>query len=122
MKSHKTVLIIEDDLEIISVYYQILIDAGFNVLKALTASEGLKSIKSKRPDLILLDIMLPGGFNGLELLEIIKHDVKLKSIPVLMLTNLDRTRKLAQSLGCSEYLIKVNVGIDELVNKVKKYV
>ena len=118
----KTILLIEDDLDIQRIYSMKLDQAGFKVHLCVDAAQGLTQLKKEKPDLLLLDIMLPGKMNGFELLKAIKEDGALKSIPVVVLTNLDTEKQEASSLGAVDYIIKANTNIDQIVEKVKAYV
>lgn len=116
------ILVIEDDLSAQKIYINKLKREGYDVIVSGTGKEGLFYSHKKLPDLIILDIMLGGDYNGFQVLETIKKDKKLKKIPVLVLTNLDSEEKSAKDIGASEYLVKSNIAIDELMKKVKKYV
>ena len=116
----KKILLIEDDLDIQRIYREKLTGAGFEVILASDAPNGLTAIKGGGVNLILLDIMLPGTMNGFELLEIIKKDSKFGSTPIIIMTNLDTEYGQAEKLGVSDYLIKANTSLADLVEKVKK--
>jgi len=116
----KKVLLIEDDLDIQRIYTEKLKNNGFEVVLAHDADSGLQFTKVEKPNLILLDIMLPGKMNGFELLEILKKDDNLKKIPVIVMTNLDTEKKQALDIGANDYLIKANTSLDDLLTKVKK--
>lgn len=109
-------------MDIQTIYSQKLELAGYKVYLANDAQQGLHFLKSDPPELILLDIMLPGKINGFELLEIIKKDDNLKNIPIIILTNLDTEKTTALKLGAQDYLIKANTNLNEIVEKVKKYI
>jgi DNA-binding response OmpR family regulator len=115
----KKILLIEDDLDLQRVYSQKLEHEGFQVVLAQDATQGLYSAKSDKPNLILLDIMLPGKMNGFELLETFKKDNELKKIPVIVLTNLDTEKSIAEKIGATDYLVKANTDLDALVEEVK---
>ncbi len=117
----KKVLLIEDDLDIQRIYSEKLTNKGYNVILALDAANGLTYAKNENPNIILLDIMLPGTMNGFELLEILKKDDTLKRIPVICLTNLDTEKEQALKVGANDYLIKANISLDDVVNKVKEF-
>lgn len=118
----KKVLIIEDDIQTQRVYYSKLTSVGFGVILASTGKEGLFTAKKMNPDLIILDAMLPGnGMNGFDVLEQLKREEALKNIPVIMLTNLDTEEKVAREIGAADYLVKANVSIDDVSDKVKEY-
>ena len=115
------VLVIEDDLSAQKIYIEKLKLVGVDVLSTVSGKEGLFYAREKRPDLIILDVMLGGDFNGFEVLTSLKKDPDLKSIPVLVLTNLDSEEKLAREIGATDYLVKANTGIEELTKKIKSY-
>jgi len=117
----KNILLIEDDLDIQTIYSEKLKANGFNVHLEANVLNGLNHIKKEKPGLILLDIMLPGEMNGFDLLEILKKDSDLKDIPVIVMTNLDTEKEQALKIGANDYLIKANTELTELVEKVKKY-
>src|SRR3989344_3618292 len=118
--SQKKILIVEDDIQTQRVYHNKLTSVGYAVILAATGKEGLFSAKKIKPDLVILDIMLPGtGMNGFDVLEAMKKDSNLKNIPVLVLTNLDTEEKVAKEIGANEYLVKANISIDDLVEKVQ---
>lgn len=117
------VLIIEDDASIDKAYSAKFTHEG---IKAKIAEDGEQAMeilkKGDLPAVILLDLMLPKK-SGFEVLKEVKESSRLKDIPVLILTNLaqelDADRGL--TLGATEYLVKADVKIEDIVNKVKKY-
>ena len=117
----KKILVIEDDLKLQQLYQEYLVTEGIEVVVTDTVKEALVHLKSFFPDLIILDIMLPGGMNGFDFLEQIKRDEQYKKIPVWVMTNLDSERKTALSIGAAEYIIKANTPIEEVVRKIKGY-
>ncbi len=116
------VLIIEDDNLIQQIYKEALTSEGFEVIQAFLGKEGLSMATSEKPALIILDAMLPYGMNGFDVLEKLKKDINLADIPVLMLTNLDSEEKTALSIGASEYIIKANTSISQVIEKVKQHI
>ena len=104
------------------IYTEKLKNAGYNIVPAVEGKEGVAIARTKEVDLILLDIMLPGLMNGFEVLEVLKKDEKLKSIPVIILTNLDTERDQAEKYGVQDYLVKADTGLNKLTEMVKKYV
>lgn len=121
-KNHmiKKILIIEDDVILFQAYKEMFNPDSFNVINAITANQGLALIQSEKPDLIILDIMLPGGTNGFDILEKIEHNPETKKIPVIILTNLDSEEKVATTIGAKKYLIKANSTKDQIVNAVNE--
>jgi len=117
----RTVLIVEDDNFLLNMYRTKLELEGYTVLTATNGEAGWKTIKEKKPNLVLLDIIMP-KMNGWEVLKEIKSDKNLKNIPVIMLTNLGQKEDIQKSfkLGASEYLIKAHFLPSEVVEKIKK--
>lgn len=108
----KKILIIEDDDILQRMYQQKLRAQGFDVIEARDGKTGLYRTQTEKPDLILLDIMLPGGLNGFDILEQLKRDPRTEHIAVLVLTNLETEEKVANELGASGYLVKANTKPD----------
>ena len=116
------VLLVEDDPLMLRMYQRKLSSDGYEVDTAINGEEGLVRIRSGRPDLVLLDIMMP-KLNGLEMLERMKADPTISKVPVVILTNLggsqdDIDRGL--ELGAVAYLVKSAYRPDEVVAKVKE--
>jgi CheY-like chemotaxis protein len=118
----KKILIIEDEPSIRLVYKKRLEEVGYETLEYITGAEGLAAIRETHPDLIILDIMLPGGMNGFDVLEQIQKDPRIQSIPVIILTNLDSEEVTAKKIGSVEYIVKTNMTLDDVVKKVQSYV
>lgn len=76
-------------------------------------------VEQELPDLVLLDIMLPGGLNGFDVLEQMKREETLRKIPVVILTNLDTEEKTSKLIGADDYIIKANTSLAEIVAKIK---
>jgi DNA-binding response OmpR family regulator len=117
----KRILIIEDDTSLFEVYQAMLGSTGFQVESATTGQAGLEAIKSTPPDLIILDIMLPGGMNGFDVLEKVEADETTKAIPVIILTNLDSEEAVAKRIGAKKYFVKANTTKDQVVKAVMEY-
>jgi DNA-binding response OmpR family regulator len=117
----KKILIIEDEIVLAEMYKEKLEKEGFEVFLASEIEEGIEIAKKERPDLILLDILLPRE-NGVSFLEKIKKE-EIKDIPVVAFSNYDdpETKKRAFELGVKEYLIKANYTPGEIVEKIKNY-
>ena len=123
LQKHKIVLI-EDDANIREMYKMKLELSGYVVLTADNGTKALESIKKEKPDLILLDILLPEK-DGFEVLEEIKKttDEKIKSIPVIMLSNLSNEEDLeeAKKLGALDYFVKAKTSPREIAEKVGEF-
>lgn len=117
------ILLVEDDPMLTELYQTKLEMEGFKVSVANDGDAGVKQATALKPDLILLDIMLP-KLNGFEVLKAVKKDASIAGIPVIVLTNLggakaDSDKKLALSLGAREFLVKTFHLPDDIVGKVK---
>lgn len=117
----KKVLIIEDDQFLRDLIVRKLEDEGFNVLQAIEGEEGLRVFREKKPDLVLLDLILP-GMDGFEVLKQAKGDKNILDIPILILSNLGQRDDIERGikLGAKDYLIKAHFTPGEIVEKVKE--
>lgn len=116
----KKILLADDDPLIIRMYQYKLSHDGFDIVLAFNGEEAVMRAKKERPDLILLDLMMP-KMNGVEALKFLKKDVDTKNIPVIILTNLgddSRYIELTEKIGAKDYLVKANTSLRELSNKV----
>jgi CheY-like chemotaxis protein len=117
----KTILIVEDDTFLQGLEATKLKKEGYDILTAIDSEEALKIIDSKaKIDMILLDLLLP-DVDGFMLLEKIRQDKSLLTIPVIVFSNLSEEKdiKRATKLGITEFLVKSNFTLDELAKKVK---
>jgi len=117
----ENLLIIEDDKFLRELISKKLISKGFKVDEAIDGEEGLKKLKEIKPDLILLDLILP-GLDGFEVLKRIKDDPSIASIPVLILSNLGQKDEIEKglSLGAADFLVKAHFTPEEIVQKIKQ--
>jgi len=117
------VLIVEDDRFLHNLLSRKLKEYGCKVFSAQDGEAALRETKKETPDLILLDIILP-GVDGFEVLERLKADEKHKNIPVLILSNLGQEEdiKKGNELGADGFLIKANFTLDEIMSKVAEVV
>ncbi len=114
------ILIIEDDTFLSSMYSTKFNLEGFEVVVANKGEEGIKLAEEEKPDIILLDILLP-GVDGFTVLKKLKKEDNIKGIPVIMLTNLGQNDDVRKGfeLGAVGYLIKAHYMPSEVVEKVK---
>ncbi len=117
----KKILFIEDESSLQKTFGDILEKNNCKIVSALDGEIGLRLSKSEKPDLILLDIILP-KVNGLEVLKALKEDGETKDIPVIVLTNLDNIENINKviELGATSYLVKTEYTIEEVMGKIKK--
>jgi len=118
----KKILIVEDEKILGEMYQDKFIQAGFEIVLAGSAEEGHEFLSKEKPDLILLDILLPRE-NGITFLTKIRKNPETASIPVVAFSNFDDpiTKKEALSLGAKDYLIKTAYTPQEVLKKIKKY-
>jgi len=116
----KKILIIEDDKFLRELITRKLIKEDFEVSEAVDGEEGIKKIKEEKPDLILLDLILP-GVDGFEVLSRMKKESTLASIPVIILSNLGQKDDVEKGLkmGAVDYLIKAHFTPGEIIDKIK---
>ena len=115
----KKVLIVEDDFLLLEILSKKFIKSGFDVNIAINGEECMKVLKSRKPDIIILDIVMPvmDGFEGLQQMRSL---AELSSIPVIVLSNLGREEDVqkAKSMGAKDFLVKSNFTTQEIVDKV----
>lgn len=120
-KKKKTkILVVEDETFLVKIYSVKLAKEGYDVQIATDGEAAIASAKSFKPDLILLDLILP-KVNGFEALEEIRKMPETKDTPVIVLSNLGQQEdvKRAESLGADDYLVKANFSIQDVVEKIK---
>ena len=116
------VLIVEDEDFLIRALEDNLVGEGYTVDIAKNGGEAMEKIGKKKPDLVLLDILMPKK-DGFYVLEEIKKSPEWKLIPVIVLSNLgeDTTIKQALEMGADDYFVKSQHPIQEVIEKVKDY-
>lgn len=123
MKKQKKILIVEDDPFFRKLCTRLLKDQGFLVVTAEDGEEGLEKIKEEKPDLVLLDVILP-KMTGFEALEAVRKipDPEIANTSAMFLSNLYSEEELqkARDLKAKAYLVKANTGSDELLEKIEK--
>lgn len=116
----QTIMIVEDDSFVMDIYKTKLSQEGFTVVEAENGAEALKKLKNVKPDLMLLDIIMP-YMDGLEVLKRVKKNEDTKNIPVILLTNLSQKEEVDKGieLGAKDYLIKSHFTPSEVLEKIK---
>ena len=117
----KKILIIEDDRSLQNALVEIMGQAGYQVASAFDGEEGILKLAAGKPDLILLDLILP-KIHGFDVLKKLKQAEGTKHISVIVLTNLEGMRDvdMALELGATTYLVKAQYSLEEVVEKIKK--
>ena len=116
----KKVLVVEDDVFLAQLLTNRISKAGVNVMRAADGEEGLEMLRANRPNLMLLDLILPKK-SGFELLEEMRADPSISNTPVIIVSNLGQESdvKRGRELGAVEYFVKAKTSIDGLVERVK---
>ena len=116
----KKILVVEDDTFLRELIVQKLDQSGYDIVEAVDGEDGVKQAKAEKPDVILLDIILP-GIDGFEVLRQLKEDETLSSIPVLILSNLGQKEDIEKGmkLGAKDFLIKAHFTPGEIIEKIK---
>ncbi len=122
MTTKKNVLIIEDDEFFRELIAKKLMANGLGVLEAIDGGKGIEKAKELKPDLVILDLLLPNS-DGFEVLSAMKGDSDTASIPVIILSNLDSKEDIEKGLklGASDFLIKSQFDLDEVITKIKSF-
>jgi len=120
MPNQKSVLIVEDDRFLSSLIKARLHKDGIRGIQVFDGGEALESLKKEKPDIIILDLIMP-KVPGFEVLESISLNPQLNRIPVVVLSNLAQESDVrrAKELGAVDYFVKVRVSIDDLITKIE---
>ena len=118
----KKILLIEDDDALANVYQTRLQAEGFDIRRVPNGEDALAATMEYKPDLILLDVMMP-KVSGFDVLDILRNTPDTVNIKVIMLTALsqDSDQERARSLGVDDYLIKSQVVIADVVDRIKRH-
>jgi len=122
MADGQKILLVEDDPFLSSLLKNRFQKESFNIILAQDGEEALISLKSGKPNLILLDIILSKK-SGFEVMEEIREDPQLEKIPIIIISNLGQPEDVQRGyeLGAIEYFVKAKTSIDDLVEKIKEF-
>lgn len=122
MPEQKSILLVEDEALLSNLLRQRLEKEGFKTLIARDGEEALKLLKENKPDLVLLDIIMP-KISGFEFMERLREDPSVAKAPIIIISNLGQESDMekGQTLGAAGYFVKARMSIDELVGKVKEF-
>lgn len=117
----KKILFVEDESTLQRAATQVFTEEGYQVFSALDGEAAIQYAKREKPDIILLDLVIPKK-DGFEVLEEIKKDPATSNIPVVILSNLEGSSDVEKALerGATTYLVKTNYKLDEVVVKIKQ--
>ncbi len=119
----KSILLVEDDPFLIEIYSKKLAEEGFFAEVVSNGEEVLAKVKEKKPELVILDIVLP-QVDGWEILQQIKQDPELKNTKVVILSNLGQKEEVEKGIesGAEKYLIKAHFTPSQVVEEIKKII
>jgi DNA-binding response OmpR family regulator len=114
------IVFVEDEPHLQEELTAALVEEGFIVKNAYDGENGLEMIKKERPDIVLLDLILPKQ-DGFKILEAVKADSETKHIPIVVLSNLETAENVERAirLGATSYLVKPNYEISHITQKIK---
>jgi len=115
------ILVVEDDKFLCDLLAYKIEERGYRMEVAVDGEEGIKQIKTLKPDLVLLDLILP-GIDGFGVLGQVHDDPQISQIPVIILSNLGQQEEIEKglSLGAKDYMIKAHFTPQEVVDRIKK--
>jgi len=119
----KSILIVDDEQQNVSVFHAALSAAGYNVVSAQDGKRALEAIKTHKFDMIILDEMMP-DMSGNDVIKTIKENETTRNIPIIILTNYgdDELVKQAMAQGATDYILKYQMTPSDLAGKIKELV
>ncbi len=120
MPDKAKILVVEDEEILLTALQEELNQGGYETMGASDGEDGLKKVKEFKPDLILLDLVMP-KMDGMSVLKQLKADNETRDVPVVILTNLSDYERISEALtlGAKDYLVKANYSLADLMDKVK---
>ncbi len=117
------ILVVEDDKFLREMISRKLDKEGYEVVQAVDGEMGEKKVKEEKPDIVLLDLILP-GMDGFDVLERIKKDEEISHIPVVILSNLGQKSEVERglNLGAVDFLIKAHFTPAEIIKKIREII
>lgn len=117
----KHIFLVEDDQYLVDIYVTKLEKEGFKVDLARDGQKALDFLEKNKPDLLILDIIVP-SVDGWEILRRIRKKEKFKNLPVIILSNLNQKREVMKGidLGATKYLIKAHYTPSEILEEIRK--
>lgn len=118
----KKIFLVEDDPFLSALLKSRLTKEGFEVLHVKDGEEAINLLRDIKPDLILLDVILPKK-SGFEVMEAIRSDPQLSDGPIMIISNLGQEGDIqrGKELGAVEYFVKAKISIDELIEKIQEF-
>lgn len=122
-KQKKKILIIEDERVLLEMYQAYFKKAGYDVIVAENGPDGFQEVKLNKPDLIIVDILIPGQ-SGYLVIKKIRKEAIISKTPILAFSNLGQLKEINQGMisGADSYIVKTDITPAELLNKVKRMI
>lgn len=120
IEEQKRILLVEDEEALSATLRDELEEGGFGVELALTGEEALRKIHDHPPDLVLLDLLLPGGVDGMGVLAQLKQSERTHDVPVIILSNIGDDEKVREALdqGADAYFVKTRYSLADLLERL----
>lgn len=120
LETKKKILVVEDEEAYLKVLHDQLVKSGYEVLEAIDGEEGLKVALAEKPDLILLDIIIP-KIDGLQMLEKLREDSWGSQVQVFILTNVNESKDISEGINnsISRYFVKSDINLKDLMWSIK---
>ncbi len=109
------ILVVDDDSDFQRVHRVVLESRGFEVCAAYTAEEGLEKVRDEEPDLVILDVMLPDGYEGFEVARHVREELGQRDLPILMLTSIHARKQVPYRFAPDDEWVPVDVFLDKPV-------
>lgn len=114
------ILVVDDEPDVVMIIKTALQAEGYDVASAMNGPDALEEAAEARPDLIILDVMMP-GMTGFEVLKVLKSEARTATIPVIMLTGVSDRKKMQEALSSGiEYYVVKPFDFDDLLSKIKQ--
>ncbi len=118
----KKILVVEDEQAYLNLLHDQLVKSGYKVIDAVDGEEGLKLALAEKPDLILLDIIMP-KVDGLKMLKALRADTWGKQVPVFILSNVYESKEISEAMNNTayRYIVKSDMKLENLLSAIKLY-
>lgn len=117
---NKRILVVDDNKSLVMIVERVLQREGYSVTTALTGADGIQKAKSEKPDLIILDIQMPGGTDGYEVCRVLQLDPSTSTIPIIFLSskgNVDERHGQPAAVGLKEVQLAFRYGASDFLHK-----
>ncbi|MBN1945155.1 MAG: response regulator [Bradymonadales bacterium] len=109
------ICIIDDDTDFLDVYQTLLPDHGYEVATATNPEDGIELVKTRHPDLVILDIMMPDGYEGFDVAKKIREELNLRHLPIIVLSSVHEAKQIPYRFAPDETYLPVDLWLDKPV-------